>query len=293
MEKNYYEILGVSEKATIKEIKKAYMKLALQYHPDKNKEGSAIQKFQEIKHIYEILKNPLSKREYDLSIVYQSKYKDAKRGPNPKHNSEPDFSYFSKKDFILNGEEIIKNIFLSKEDFLLGKFQEFSVMVADICHVCEGKNKNCSICKGSGQHLQMKKISINIPAFTQPGTYLKLKGVGHKSPFIKEQGDIFVCISWPKNKEEWYIENNNVYTNIELSNNKKGKKIKIKNFDGSELLIKIPVTLENEQSLRLKSKGWFINNEKRGDLIITIFFKKEKSAVGETFQKIKSFISKY
>lgn len=254
MEKNYYQILGVSEKATTKEIKKAYMKLALQYHPDKNKEDIAVQKFQEIKQIYEILKNPLSRREYDLSIVYQNKYKDAKCGPSPRKNSkdENDFSYFSKKDFILNGEEIIKNIFLSKDDFLLGKFQEFNVMVADICHVCEGRNSHCVTCKGSGQHLKMKKISITIPPFTQPGTYLKLKGIGHKSPFIKEQGDIYVCISWPKNKEEWYIENNNIYTNIEIFNNRKGKKVKIKNFDGSELLVQIPVTLQNEQSNLLR-----------------------------------------
>ena len=59
----YYEILEVSQDASIDDIKKAYKKLALQYHPDKNKEADI--KFKEISNAYEILGDPEKRQNYD------------------------------------------------------------------------------------------------------------------------------------------------------------------------------------------------------------------------------------
>ena len=55
MGKDYYKILGVSRKATDNEIKKAYRKMALKYHPDKNKAPDAEEKFKDIAEAYEVL----------------------------------------------------------------------------------------------------------------------------------------------------------------------------------------------------------------------------------------------
>lgn len=63
--KDYYKSLGVSKTATDKEIKKAFRKLALKYHPDKNKEKGAEDKFREIAEAYEVLSDPAKKKDYD------------------------------------------------------------------------------------------------------------------------------------------------------------------------------------------------------------------------------------
>lgn len=63
--RDYYDILGTSKTASIDEIKKAYRKLALQYHPDRNKEKDAESKFKEITEAYEILSNPQKRSTYD------------------------------------------------------------------------------------------------------------------------------------------------------------------------------------------------------------------------------------
>ena len=55
MGKDYYKILGVDKKATDDELKKAYRKLALKYHPDKNKDPGAEDRFKEIAEAYEVL----------------------------------------------------------------------------------------------------------------------------------------------------------------------------------------------------------------------------------------------
>ena len=57
MNKNYYQILNINENASKEEIKKAYHKLALQYHPDKNKDEGAEEKFKEISEAYDMLYN--------------------------------------------------------------------------------------------------------------------------------------------------------------------------------------------------------------------------------------------
>lgn len=64
--KDYYDILGVSRDASDKQIKKAFRKLAVKYHPDKNKAPEAEEKFREIAKAYDVLSNKEKRKEYDL-----------------------------------------------------------------------------------------------------------------------------------------------------------------------------------------------------------------------------------
>jgi len=63
--RDYYDILGVEKKTSASEMKKAYRKLALEYHPDRNKSKEAEEKFKEINEAYEVLSNPKKKQTYD------------------------------------------------------------------------------------------------------------------------------------------------------------------------------------------------------------------------------------
>ncbi|MDP3988224.1 MAG: J domain-containing protein [Candidatus Levybacteria bacterium] len=63
--KDFYQILGVSKTASADEIKRAYRKMALQYHPDKNKSKEAVEKFKEVTQAYEVLSDPQKKQTYD------------------------------------------------------------------------------------------------------------------------------------------------------------------------------------------------------------------------------------
>jgi len=62
---DYYQTLGVDEKASEKEIKKAFRKLAMKYHPDKNKSKGAVQRFRKIAEAYEVLSDQKKRKEYD------------------------------------------------------------------------------------------------------------------------------------------------------------------------------------------------------------------------------------
>jgi DnaJ-class molecular chaperone len=63
--RDYYEVLGVSKSASADEIKRAYRKLALEWHPDRNKSAGANEKFKEINEAYEVLSDPKKKQTYD------------------------------------------------------------------------------------------------------------------------------------------------------------------------------------------------------------------------------------
>ncbi len=65
MNSDYYKVLGVTKTATADELKRAYRKLAVQYHPDKNKSKEAEEKFKEINQAYEVLGNPQKRQQYD------------------------------------------------------------------------------------------------------------------------------------------------------------------------------------------------------------------------------------
>jgi hypothetical protein len=90
--KDYYEIMKVDRKATDAEIKKAFRKLAIEYHPDKNPSREAESLFKEINEAYEVLSDPVSRHDYDRRLSspgfynYQATrpHRPAYRGPTEK-----------------------------------------------------------------------------------------------------------------------------------------------------------------------------------------------------------------
>ena len=64
-QKNYYEVLGLNKNASMEEIKKAFRKLAFEYHPDRNKNPGAEDSFKEINEAYQILSDPHKRQSYD------------------------------------------------------------------------------------------------------------------------------------------------------------------------------------------------------------------------------------
>lgn len=86
--KNHYDTLKISPHATQNEVKSAYYKLSLQYHPDKNKSGYAKQKFQDISDAYEVLGNYELRKNYDRDVIIHQPVSDTTQGPTSQYKDK-------------------------------------------------------------------------------------------------------------------------------------------------------------------------------------------------------------
>ncbi|ORY05654.1 DnaJ-domain-containing protein [Basidiobolus meristosporus CBS 931.73] len=173
----YYDILGVSPTASESELKKAYRKLALKYHPDKNPDAG--DKFKDISHAYEILSDSEKRNIYD-----QYGEEGLKNEGGPGMSAEDLFSQFFGGGFFggggprqpsgpRRGKDVHHALKVSLEDLYKGKTSKLALQKNVICSPCKGKGgkegavKTCSTCNGRGVRIIHRQLGPMIQQIQQ------------------------------------------------------------------------------------------------------------------------------
>lgn len=170
--KDYYEVLGLTKGASDDEIKRAFRKLAVQYHPDKNKGNKeAEEKFKEINEAYQVLSDPEKKARYDQfgTADFQGGF-DGFGGFGGFDFADMGFgdifdSFFGggfssrrRKDAPQKGDDIEVIMRLTFEEAVFGAEKEISISRNETCETCRGNGAKpgtspvtCDKCSGTGQ----------------------------------------------------------------------------------------------------------------------------------------------
>jgi len=245
MSKSLYETLGVSENSSADEIKKAYRKLARKFHPDINKEESAVEKFKEINAAYEVLSDTQKKQQYD-------QMGDQMFGGQNFH----DFAQGQGQGVDL--DEILRSMFGSGGGGFGGAQQggfgggfggpdldmQAHITVPFMVAIQGGKH-NVST---NGQ-----SFDIKIPAGIKTGETMRVRGKGKQ--YQGQAGDLLIQIE-VSSSDEYERKGDNLYKtfDVPLKEALLGGKIAIDTPE-KEVSLKVPQNTKNGQKFRLKGKG--------------------------------------
>src|SRR5919197_378656 len=187
--RDYYDVLGVPKSASKDEIKNAYRKLALQYHPDRNKAAGSEEKFKEISEAYAVLSDDEKRKRYDTyghvgseevfrvsEANFDEIFKDmgfggggfrdifeqifgSRTGFGGGVNRGDPFGFgFSFGGGRRKGQDLLYDIELTFEEVLRGRKEELELPKLEKCNSCGGsgaaagtKPRKCTVCDGQGQ----------------------------------------------------------------------------------------------------------------------------------------------
>ncbi len=280
--RDYYQVLGVSRKASPEEIKKAYRKLAKQYHPDRNpNDKSAEAKFKEVQEAYDILNDPQKRRAYDQ---FGQAGVGAGGGPSSdkggwrsgpagqrvytwKNGGGPDIPIEDLDDLfnIFSGHAAgrgrrtrrspFDNFFSGHANTYAGPETESANRGQDIEHkvtltfeeALQGTTRDI-VFQGKG------RIQVKIPGGVQNGQRIRVRGKGQPGP-TGVPGDLYVvCQVQPH--PYFRREGNDIYLDLPISLTEAalGTKVEIPTLQGKTVLT-VPPGTSGGTKLRLKGKG--------------------------------------
>ncbi len=173
---DYYQILGVSKNATQAEIKQAYRRLALKYHPDR---GGDSERFKKINEAYQVLSDPQKRATYDQFGPEFAKRAGSRAGAGYSPFSGFDFSDFGGGFGFSGGlDDIFETIFSSA-------FTQIQTEVyITISQAVLGEKVELQV--------EGERVELNIPAGTQDGTTFRLRGKGGN--YKGRRGDLLVTV---------------------------------------------------------------------------------------------------
>lgn len=284
--KDFYSVLGVSRQATPDEIKKAYRKLAMKYHPDKNPgDKAAEEKFKEATEAYDVLSDAKKKQMYDQfgHAGFQQ------GGPNPfQQGFEGGFGGFSAGNMGAGGPEAFQDLFSDFfGDFFSGDTQggarrgfRQEARGADLRYTLNitleeaatGTEKRITFVRHRGGKEDTAKLSITVPAGVKAGQRLKLRGEGDGPPTGSgKPGDLYVIIGFQEHIL-FKRKDNDVLMELPIPfvDALLGTSIEVPTLTGKAVL-NIPSGTHPGQIFRLKGKGFpDIGGYAPGDMLIKI-----------------------
>ncbi len=304
--KDYYKILGVEKSATQDEIKKAYRKLAMKYHPDRNPGNkSAEEKFKEITEANEVLSDPEKRKKYDTLGANWKQYQHTggqgfddffTHFGGGRSGGRSGATYEFSGDFgdIFGGmgggfSDFFESFFGGGRGFS-GRTQQQKTAV-DVEAVLNVSLEDAFNGSEKTINVDGKKLKVKINPGTKDGQKLRLKGLGRSKTDGGTKGDLYLIIHILQHPF-YEIKDNLLYYNldIDLYTAVLGGKENIRTLDGKTVSVNIPEGTESEKVLRLKGLG-LIENGVRGDLFIDIHVTVPKNLSREEkelFNKLKS-----
>tara|TARA_B100001287_G_scaffold27757_2_gene19965 strand:- start:37 stop:1080 length:1044 start_codon:yes stop_codon:yes gene_type:complete len=302
--KDYYSILGVNKSSSEDEIKKAYKKLALKYHPDRNKnDKKAEDKFKEINEAYQVLGDREKKSQYDTFGSAGPGGGGFPGGGFP-GGGFPDLDdlindFFGsgrssgrrsqRQNSQFKGRDLRFDINLSFDEAVNGSKKNISVRRArtyKTCNACGGAgevsysqgmfsvSRTCGSCGGGGafaDDTETKKVEVKVPPGVDNGTRLRITGEGDAGINNGPSGDLYVDINVDEHPF-FKREDENILCEVPISIAQAvlGGKIEIPTLKGTSEL-KIPSGIQPGQMMRLKGKGIkVINRNTFGDLYVKL-----------------------
>ena len=267
--RDYYDILGISKSASPDEIKKAFRKLAVKYHPDKD--GGDEAKFKEANEAYEVLKDPSKRQRYDqFGHAGVGGASGGAGGGNPFGSTQGQNVHFDFGDLGLGdifgsffnggqdprrsqtrGNDVAVDVVLSFDEAVFGLDKEMSIFLNTTCSHCKGttaepghSQKTCDTCKGSGQ---VNRVMNTIFGQIQQATICTTCHGRGKVP----EKLCTVC---------------------------RGKGVERKQ---QKMTLKIPAGIDDGATIRLPGRGEAIAQGENGDLYVNIRVKPHKKFTRE------------
>ena len=288
--KDYYKVLGVEKNASTEDIKKAYRKLAMKYHPDKNPGNKqAEEKFKEINEANEVLSDPEKRARYDqLSNSYYS-WQQAGNNPNS----------FRWEDLFNNPQYTTRTTNMNMNDFEemfgggLGGFSDFFNAFFGGVGQPRKQRRNASMRRtaqpqtfqqpvtisfleaynGTTRILQFDhtKIEVKIPAGVKTGSKVRISGAGPKQADGRK-ADIYLLITVAPD-EHFSVAGNDLQTTttVDFFTAILGGETKVHTPSG-DVVLTIPPGTQPMQTFRLKGCGMsnLKQKGKAGDLLVKV-----------------------
>ncbi len=308
--RDYYDVLGVTKAANADEIKKAYRKLAMKFHPDKNpNDKKAEEKFKEISEAYDILQDDEKRKAYD-----QFGHLGASGGFRPEGNP---FEGFARSGGARSGGfnynatgggaesfqdvfgDIFGDIFQGRRSGAGAGPRPSRARGADLRYTLNvsfeeaatGTEKTISFIRQRSGGEESAKLSVTVPAGVKTGQRLKLRGEGDAGPGGGSVGDLYVIVNVQEHSLFKRVEND-VHLDLPLSFGDAvlGTTVQIPTLTGRASL-KVPPGTPSGQTFRLKGKGFSaISGGGQGDMLVKVVIDVPRDLTSEQKEDLKKWL---
>jgi len=293
--KDYYQVLGVTPKATDEEIKKAFRTLARKYHPDVAKDKkSAEEKFKEINEANEVLSNPESRRKYDQlgadwKTGAQSRQppgwdgarpagRDARHGGDEFQFEGTGFSDFFEQFFGGRARRTRGGSPFDAQEFANSHGEPEAERGQDIQgdilitldEVLKGAMRAISVRRTNARtsREETETYQVRIPKGVQAGQSIRVSGKGGEGLNGGRAGDIYLRVRYAQHPD-WQVRGPDLIGHLALAPWEAvlGATVPVRTLEGS-ISVKVPAGFQQGQKLRVRGKGLPAVAGKRGDLYV-------------------------